>query len=73
MSPSLTPISSLESSKDFAALAKRWYELLNALAPDYMDISEDDEPSPPWEDLPENDRKLLTQVFINMIGEGTIR
>lgn len=65
----LTPVGSMESSKDFVKLAKRFYELLNALAPDYIDS---DEPTP-WDDLPEGYRLLLAQVFIAMIGEGTIR
>lgn len=74
MSPSLTPVSSMESSKDFEAVARRWYELLCALAPDYTDVDpEIDDPSPSWDELTGGHRKLLTMVVTNMIGEGTIR
>lgn len=71
---SLTPIGSMESSKDYVKLAQRFYELLNALAPEYTDYDpEIDEPPTPWDELSEGHRLLLAQVFINMIGEGTIR
>lgn len=69
---SLTPVGSMESSKDYAEVAKRWHELLNALAPDFVD-TDDDEPPTPWDDLPEGYRRLLTSVVVNMIAEGTIR
>lgn len=67
---SLTPITKLESAKDYEAVARRWYELVNALAPDY--IEDVGEPIP-WEEFPENNRLLLTAVVRNLIGEGTIR
>lgn len=72
MSGLLTPIGSMESSKDYMSLAKRFYELLNALAPDLVETADDDDPTP-WDDLPESYRLLLARVFTAMIGEGTIR
>lgn len=74
MSPFLTPLSSMESSKDYEAVARRWYELLCALAPDYTDVDPElDDPSPTWEELSDGHRKLLTMVVVNLIAEGTIR
>lgn len=77
MSPFLTPLSSMESSKDYEAVAKRWYELLCALAPDYTDVDPDLDDglgeSTPWDELPEGYRKLLAMVVTNLIAEGTIR
>lgn len=70
MSQPLTPISQLASSKDYEHVARRWYELVNALAPDYI---EDAGEAVPWEDFPEANRKLLAMVVTNLIAEGTIR
>jgi hypothetical protein len=67
----LTPVSPMESSKDYEHVARRWYELVNALAPDYIEGV--DEPPLPWEDFPEANRRLLVMVVANLIAEGTIR
>lgn len=68
---SLTPVGRLESTKDYAEIAKRYYELLCALAPDYVGELPDEYVG--WNDLTEANRQLLTAVFLNLIAEGTIR
>lgn len=77
MSPSLTPVGSMESSKDYEAVAKRWYELLCALAPDYTDydpdLDDDLGVATPWGELPEGYRQLLAAIVVNLIAEGVIR
>lgn len=60
----------MESSKDFVAVAKRWYELWVALAPDFG-YPEDGWTA--WDDLPEYSKRLNVAVVTAMIGEGTIR
>jgi hypothetical protein len=62
----------MESSKDYVEVAKRWHELLNALAPDFVDTPDDEVPTA-WDDLPEGYRRLLAMVVTNLIAEGTIR
>lgn len=66
---SLTPVGSMESSKDYEAVARRWYEL-------YCALYETDDPEAnwtPWADLSDSYKSLLKAVFMNLIAEGTIR